>query len=211
MLVKLPEHNIILNVHRDHIGRGIAKSHKFYEIGMLNYIKKNIPKKGYYLDIGANIGNHSVFFLKYCTERLISFEPVIENYSYLRTNLKINKLSGALVKCALGEKQGVAGIKIDKDNMGMCRLTKGDTVEIHTLDSFNLRDVTLMKIDCEGYDKRILLGALKTIKDNKPHIFVEAHTDEDKKEINKILNPLGYTSIKSFNSTPTWYYDCSRT
>jgi len=72
--------------HQDHIGRQIAAS-GYYEKIMLTFIRDNI-ERGTYVDAGANIGNHSVYFAKECLCRVLAFEPDIENFRLLEENIK---------------------------------------------------------------------------------------------------------------------------
>jgi protein O-GlcNAc transferase len=61
-----------------------------------------------------------------------------------------------------------------------------------------------MKIDVEGFEEQVLVGALKTIKKTKPIIYAEAWNKESLDKILKILKPLGYSAGKRFNATPTY-------
>jgi hypothetical protein len=44
---------------------------------------------------------------------------------------------------------------------------------MEALDSFELADVDLIKIDCEGYEENVLRGAEQTIRRSQPVICVE--------------------------------------
>ncbi len=50
---------------------------------------------------------------------------------------------------------------------------EGFPVEVRTLDSFELHDVDLIKIDCEGYELFVLQGGEETIRRERPTVFVE--------------------------------------
>jgi len=71
----------------------------------------------------------------------------------------------------------------------------GDTlkVNIRTLDSFNLQNVGLIKIDTQGYELQVLLGAKETILKNKPRLIIEIHREEQIKEIAEIMEDLNYS------------------
>jgi FkbM family methyltransferase len=181
----------------DHIGKQI-KTGYFYEYKMLYYIHKNIPNKGKYIDVGANIGNHSMFFASFCNAEVIALEPVKDNYDLLVFNsigkniLPINK--------AVGKQEGKCSFEINQNNMGMCKMIEGKDVDIITIDSLNLTDVTLIKIDVEGSEKDVIEGALKTISLNRPHIFIE--TSDPHKIVAMLYN---YKVELQFNRTPTYY------
>jgi len=63
---------------------------QYYEIKMLDYIKENY-KGGTFIDVGACMGNHSIFFSD-VADKVVSFEPVQENYYHLTLNLKLNEI-----------------------------------------------------------------------------------------------------------------------
>lgn len=58
---------------RDGIQRVIANSKNFFEVEILNDLKKYIPRDAIVVDIGANIGNHTVFFQKSPMQKSIFF------------------------------------------------------------------------------------------------------------------------------------------
>jgi hypothetical protein len=69
-------------------------------------------------------------------------------------------------------------------------------VEIKQLDSFKFfENVDFIKIDVEQFEYFVILGALKTIKKNKPTIFFENKRNEADTVILLLLN-LGYTVRK---------------
>lgn len=47
------------------------------------------------------------------------------------------------------------------------------TVQVNTLDSYNFKDVDIIKVDCEGYEYPILKGAVQTISTNRPIVQLE--------------------------------------
>ena len=56
---------------------------------------------------------------------------------------------------------------VDPDSMG-----QGDT-QIIRLDNLNIADVDYIKIDCEGFEYRVLQGAEQTIKHCRPVVVIE--------------------------------------
>jgi FkbM family methyltransferase len=74
------------------------------------------------------------------------------------------------------------------------------TIEMKTLDSYNFKDVDIIKIDVEGYEVPLLEGAKETILNNRPVIQIEANHTGDrygrpKIEISKILSSFGMKRI----------------
>lgn len=68
------------------------------------------------------------------------------------------------------------------------------SVTVRALDSFRLRNVGLIKIDTEGYEVPVLLGARQTILKDKPRLVIEVHRPyhEQLQRITKTLKQLNY-------------------
>ena len=56
--------NIYTHDYGETIGDNMVQTKNFFEISFLDYICKNYNNQTEILDIGANIGNHSLFFCK---------------------------------------------------------------------------------------------------------------------------------------------------
>lgn len=99
----------------DYIQSTLVLSSNFYESDELKYLRKAYLKGGnVILDIGANIGNHTVFFSKICNaERIYAFEPITETYDTLCRNIDLNHIEDRVVayNVALGDVSGRAKIK----------------------------------------------------------------------------------------------------
>jgi FkbM family methyltransferase len=84
---------------------------------------------------------------------------------------------------ALGDSQGTVQMEDHPNNAGHnCVLTEDrkektkynlETVDLKTLDSFDLKEVDVIKIDCEGYEFPIIKGSIETIKNCRPTVQVE--------------------------------------
>jgi hypothetical protein len=73
------------------IGDVMVSTNNFFEIEFLDYIAKKFNKQTGILDIGANIGNHSLFFAKFLNCDMVhSFEPFPANVSLLKANTKLH-------------------------------------------------------------------------------------------------------------------------
>ena len=86
----------------------------FYETqrhGMLNYVYRKF-RGGTFIDIGAAIGNHSLFFATCCKADVVyAFEPVPALFEHLVQNIEVNKLhSIRAMNVAIGEKAGQVGL-----------------------------------------------------------------------------------------------------
>lgn len=195
------------NWRTDEIQKHILFSDRYYEDENLFFLKHFMGDKlscGTVLDIGANIGNHTLFFTLECgAAKVISFEPVRETYDILCQNISLNKLEDKVLayNLGVGEKRCWAEKgNYDLENIGATRLSFCDTgtIEICAIDEMAIKDkITLIKIDVEGLEVQVLKGAIHTIVREHPYIMIEAweHTDSIF-DIIKLLYPLNYRYIQ---------------
>lgn len=199
----------------DHIQKIINFTKNFYEIGMLEDIEMRLGQGKIIVDVGANIGNHTIYFSKICkAKKVYSFEPQENIFRILMKNIQINGLHNNVVayNMGLGKEHFHAAINvIDKDNYGSSKIdtTVKGTIEINTLDDmlFNKVDrVDLIKIDVEGMEIDVLKGANKILGNYKPIIYIEAGTDEEFSNVSNYLSNFNYKPIYRFNATPTYLF-----
>jgi Methyltransferase FkbM domain len=74
----------------------------------------------------------------------------------------------------------------------------GRQVPVHTLDSYQLDDVALLKIDVEGMEADVIRGGLDTIRRNRPVIFAEAWDAGYEQATAELLEPLGYRMVRRY-------------
>jgi FkbM family methyltransferase len=188
--------------HDEALSDHIRATGDFFEAEILDYIRDKYPDHRTIVDIGANIGNHSVYFanfLKY--EAILAFEPLAENFELLKRNLVKYEGIGA-VQNAVGNYTGVAHMTKNISNMGAGEIQENGEipVPIIALDRIGLQDVTLMKIDVEWYEPQVLEGAQDTIFKCKPLILIE--------DANNAYGPLlpDYELIKAWPHHKTYLY-----
>jgi FkbM family methyltransferase len=124
------------------------------------------------VDIGSHLGFWSRHFCE-IFQTVHSFEPS-ELYGNL---LSLNSPKSIIHRYALGDKVDEGYLFVPDVNSGaafIAHTIKGhQKISIRTLDSFNFDMVDLIKIDCEGYEYPVILGALETIKKCSPVICIE--------------------------------------
>ncbi len=122
------------------------------------------------VDIGAHVGFFSRTLSK-LFQRVYAFEPEPENFACLQQNVSEN------VRCtrvALGEEFGEAALTTPKlANSGAWETTEGTGVTVVPLDGIWLNGCDFLKIDAQGDEFDILLGAEQTLKEHHPVIMVE--------------------------------------
>ena len=126
------------------------------------------------LDIGANVGLWTRSLVKNF-QQVIAFEPVALFHECLSKNVVASNLQ--LESVALGDKNTTATMNITEGNTGHTHIDpesmgQGDTL-VKTLDSFNFENVDYIKMDCEGFEYRVIQGGLETIKRCRPVVVIE--------------------------------------
>jgi FkbM family methyltransferase len=143
---------------------------------------------GYLLDVGANIGLIAIPFAKVTGKPVFAVEAVPDNVAVLRRNVERNGLHDAItiMPFALGDQPGVAQIQVEGDlrpgegtgtgNILPPESTWGvrQPVEVQRLDDAGLPPgCSVIKIDTDGYDLKVLQGGTRFLERERPLIFGE--------------------------------------
>ena len=134
------------------------------------------------LDIGANIGNHSLYFAP-LFRAVHSFEPHPEIFRLLDFNLSgIGNVVAHPI--GLGESGGIFTLHENPTNLGSSSIApasaagSGDiAIRVERLDALglDLQDLCFIKIDVEGFEASVLRGASDAIATHQPLIVLEQH------------------------------------
>ena len=145
-----------------------------------------IPPRSTIVDVGANVGNHTVFYgLCGRTAKVIAFEPNPVANGLLRRNVELNRLGNVdlgFSHLALGRSTSLGRVITPRElNLGGSRIqvTGGGSIEIVPLDSLELPECDFLKIDVEGMEIDVLAGAEETIKRCKPTIAIEVQQNKN--------------------------------
>jgi FkbM family methyltransferase len=163
-----------------------------------------------FFDIGALYGYFSLVVQSLFSDISVrTFEMNPESFVALEKNIAGNKELGKNIKCfnvglsdrtLLNQKAKISGFRIHEELSG----AEGIDLDIIKLDDFcrdqNIQP-TIMKIDVEGYQAKIIPGAMETIAMNKPMILLEFDNGDfmmetfgcTNKEVVKPLFDLGYS------------------
>lgn len=220
---------ILKGLRYDHIFETVRASGCFYENPLLEMIGLLAGKKvGVVVDVGANIGNHTLYFSKVMGSKVICVEANPKAIELLRANVSLNGVADqtTIVEVAASNQSGFVMLvneSATNSNLGATRVTEcspGETknkVPSQTLDEIILsvrgsaaEEISLIKIDVEGAEERVLIGALKTIEQYKPMIVAEAATIENRQSIDLILRKHGYHRYGPMCATPTYIFCQSR-
>ncbi len=201
---------ITINYRDDTTDNGVVK-----EIFFENPYKiENVPINSTIIDIGAHIGTFSIRCANERKSTVYSYEPCKDSYELLVNNVQINELSDKIktFNSAVSNKSGSREFYIDSWHYAGCSFYLKDSAEKKTFDrpyhSVDVECITLnqifennkiihchlLKIDCEGEEKNILLN-----KDSTPllkyidMIIVEFHNLSEGIEIAGYLKKNGFS------------------
>jgi FkbM family methyltransferase len=185
----------------------------FYELNLLKKIA-SLNISGTYIDGGANIGNHSVFFNHHCpSDKIYSIEIHPEIHNTLVNNLNNNSCNKC-IPINIGLNSCEKNVKLSdlcSTNIGMTHIVSEEgNIPVKKLDDIipENEDVTLIKLDIEGYEKNAIIGSEKIIIKCKPLIIAEMANQKLFDEFNNEMVKFGYyTDNVNYGVTPTyiWY------
>lgn len=173
----------------------IIEKEGVYEPELLDFLISKIPENCTFLDIGANIGQHSLIMSKYCKE-VFSFEPIKILQERIEMNFKRNGISNIkLMPFGLSNESIESEMLVLSSHIGKSKprlhndqeyeyLSKnwdgrdGNKLRIEKstfkrLDELNFDKIDFMKIDVEGYEYFVLNGAKESILSKRPQIVME--------------------------------------
>ena len=185
-----------------------------YQQATINEAVRHVTKFDCAVDVGGNIGLHTVRFAQ-LFQTVHSFEPTDVNFECLQKNT--DSISNVhLHKLGLGDKPDTLTIQlpVDANNCGNFSIvdfkdnaeqTVDQSIEIRTLDSFTLTP-NLIKIDVQGFDYNVLLGAADTIRLHHPVIIIESETKTSRNTIGEFLTQHGYVVAAKIRHDQIWVY-----
>jgi len=159
------------------------------------------------VDIGAHVGEWTRA-LSRKFDNVICFEPNPNFRECFNRNIKEHNVTlhpYGLSSQSHNATQGVNATHLN-DVLGDTEPREGD-IECRSLDSFDLSDVDYIKIDVDGFEIPVLLGAQETLKRNNPVINIEMKELKRPKiveESRKILRNLGYNHHSRVRSDEVW-------
>lgn len=129
------------------------------------------------LDIGAHIGAHTLTLARAvgARGRVYAFEPQRKIYRELVQNLALNRIENVVpLRFAVGNETRVVEMDPGVGPDGAIGVGHGgDRAELRPVDSFPFSNVSLIKIDVEGFELEVLRGAARTIERWRPVIVTE--------------------------------------
>lgn len=221
-----PSHDIKIEAKGDvariiYQGEPMLRYKRSFEYSTFELFSNHLNPGNVIIDIGANIGVHSIFFSKLVGKngQVFSFEPEGKTFLLLQQNLQLNNCENVHISnIALSNKNGFVELCGHESGFSdadggdpykfikqMADENKGDTVglvksvrlndipEINSLDK-----IDFIKIDVEGAELLVFEGAKQIILKYKPVIIFELEGAYTKRfnykpyQVFVLLNELGY-------------------
>jgi len=164
---------------RDSVQKFLARG-RFYEADLLASHRDLIFRGSTVLDVGANVGNHSVFYALNGPRRVYVFEPNPRANALLRRTVDANGLHSVdLVHVDLGLAASPGSRYLctpDRNNLGKTLLRERGTVRVSVrpLDDLPVEGrISFIKVDVEGMEMDVLEGARETLARHRPGLGVE--------------------------------------
>lgn len=196
------------------------------ELIIFSFYLANRTRYNRVVDIGANIGLHSIV-LSRCGYEVTAFEPDPEHYKLLSTHLELNGCTNVeAVQAAVSSKEGTTGfIRVLGNTTGShIAGAKSDPygeleeIEVRTVGASDAtKDADLLKIDAEGHEVEIL-KSIPIDRWSRMDAFVEVGTPENAAVIfdhfrgtpvNLFSQKLGWGNVSVENGMPASYKEGS--
>jgi FkbM family methyltransferase len=210
----------------DHIGLSINAEGRFEDRSLClvrELVRQLIPdsRNQVALDIGANIGNHSIFFSEFFSE-VIAFEPNPRTFALLETNCRFLSVSQniSVKNYGLSNQSAELYFKVDGSNIGGGAIVNEGLdssqeemfrVEVKKADDIlelHQKQIAVVKIDIEGHELQALEGAREILLRNRPLVLFEQLPNEISNGTSPTIDYLrsldyGFASIEqSFDFPP---------
>ena len=156
-----------------------------YELETALLIATLCRDKKAFFDIGANWGYFSLLAaaLPDFSGSIYAFEPNPRTFADLTSTLKQAAVVDRVTACQLGVGRTACDMTVaeaDHFNTGLSRLTAsggGHKIPVKPVDLLEFEPPGFMKIDAEGMELEVLMGARRTLANAKPFVVIENFLD----------------------------------
>lgn len=136
------------------------------------------------IDVGANMGEYSYWMARHA-RGVVAFEPNTDLWPSL---VRLAGRKVRLESAALSRTPGPGAFRYVQSNTGVATVEPSNllsmvedrasvrqrTVDLRTLDSYSLDNVSFIKIDVEGHEEAVIEGARETLRRNRPVLLIES-------------------------------------
>lgn len=190
----------------------LRRTKTFYELEFLESLASLLDPSTIVLDVGAHIGNHTVFLAGTLGLQVKAYEPNPHAFKRLKRNVAMNALEDKVTCFPIALSDGTRDVMMaptvpsDLGTMAVTEESDGGAIGVTTgvLDDIEIEPSrpVFVKLDVEGHEPAVIRGAQRFLRDYEPDLSVEIQSAE---RFDEILDLLGeqYLPRDVFNATPT--------
>jgi FkbM family methyltransferase len=175
----------------------------------LQFCRKHLRRGDVVVDVGANVGHFSLLLADIVgPDSLFCFEPTPVTWRRLKNNFELNGWSTSrLYPMAVGQREGAVEFPDSEspettNSLAWSKQGVSKTkVRLLSLDSllpdFANREVGVLKIDVEGYEREVFLGARRFLREVRPRLVMFESLEQRLDEVlREVLSATLYTAFK---------------
>tara|TARA_B100001248_G_scaffold250096_1_gene223842 strand:+ start:1408 stop:2367 length:960 start_codon:yes stop_codon:yes gene_type:complete len=186
---------------------GVIGNYYFYlfEYQESIFLIKYLKKIDTFVDVGSNHGHYTLISSGIVGAKTISIEPVKNTFRRLKMNVELNSLENVeLIQFGISNADGYLHISNDKGPKNRIIekpiKAKSEKIKVTTLDKLleNEGNISVIKIDVEGYERQVLEGSIKLLMNHLLNvIIIELNNSNEfynyhEKETLSILEKYGF-------------------
>lgn len=191
------------------IGSKVARGEP-YERKLLVDINQ-LGLTGTAFDVGAHVGNHSLFLAAICGLKVHAWECHPTTAERFLDNLELNPtLNITLHTWAAGAVRGDAHltpgrwVEFDPTRGDKGQIAPGGPIEVDRIDDrLNVDDLAVVKVDVEGTEHDVLAGMVGHLERCRPVVYTETHSKRASLRVGAVLAPLGYVMDRGIHMGST--------
>jgi FkbM family methyltransferase len=180
---------------------------------MVRFLRDLLGHGRIFVDVGAYLGGYTIGLAPEF-ERVLAFEPARLSFRWLKRNVALNNYEHvACHNVALGNAADARPLHVLSGDGYLNTLIppvdssapalESYAVPVQPLDSYNLCEVDLIKIDAPGFEKAVLSGAQETIRQTRPVILIDVQENEARSALQAMLSEMAYSCDFMFPLAPT--------
>jgi len=171
-----------------------------YEPWVVEWLSQRLQRGGTFVDVGAHLGYFTLIAANIVGPkgRVIAFEPDPRNAALLAANVSSagKDATVEIVRAALGAKDGTTPFQIGHDYCSRvpaeAQASGTAAVRQVALDSFDIPPGAVIKVDVEGHEIDVLLGARSHLDQRRATWIIEVHGPSLERAVLTTLRQYGY-------------------
>ena len=205
----------------DHFIQVAKNEFNRWENQSLNVWEKAIKRGSTVLDIGAYLGIFSLLAEKAGAEKVYAFEPNPHTREKLAINNGLNNAEKIqVIAAACGSKSGMTYMENpsgrDVSSGTRVMMSDSESTEVGWSKSFltelvvvdeilsneEIRNVSAIKIDVEGFEIEVLRGCINILRTSRPQLVLEILSQREFTQICSFLLANGYSEFAALDVNP---------